>query len=459
MEAISRPFAAAESPSARPCHIPTRRAALADRFAPRPSVPLRFLLFAFGAYVAALAWLMLKPDLLSTYHYNQWIIAATHLLVLGWLGSACMGATCQLAPVALEATLHSEKLARWHFALHAIGVAGMVAMFSIWNLEQVGHFGSLLALGAGFFVFNMAKTLRKAPRRDPVALGVASGLFWLSVTILAGLYVACAKCWPRINPFDPVATMHAHAHLGALGYFLTMIVAVSYRIVPLFTLSALQSPRRASASLWLLNGGTAAVGATILTRSQLKPAAALLVIAGLVLYWRELSAILKARKRSSLDWGTRQFLVGVALLAPTAAAGLHLSRPGLTPNAFNTQMENAYGTIFFLGAASCSVLGMLQKIIPFLTWYAAYGRLVGERPTPSLAALHAPVLHAACLVLHVAGLAVLCLGANRRHRSLGRRPRRSHGLRKGPGTPRRCVPTVPPCLPCQAARCVVKLAA
>jgi len=71
-----------------------------------------------------------------------------------------MGAMYQLVPVALETRLHSERLARWHFVAHLVGVAGMVVMFWTWNMKQVGHFGSVFALGVGLFVVNLVKTLR-----------------------------------------------------------------------------------------------------------------------------------------------------------------------------------------------------------------------------------------------------------------------------------------------------------
>ena len=83
-----------------------------------------------------------------------------------------------------------------------------------------------------------------------------ASLGWLSLTILAGLYLAAAKRW-SFSPFAPIAQMHAHGHLGALGFFVMMIVAVSYKLVPMFALSEVRSARRAGWSLALLNAGLA----------------------------------------------------------------------------------------------------------------------------------------------------------------------------------------------------------
>jgi metal-sulfur cluster biosynthetic enzyme len=37
--------------------------------------------------------------------------------------------------------------------------------------------------------------------------------------------------------FDQISAMHAHAHLGAVGVFVMLIVGISYKLVPMFTFS------------------------------------------------------------------------------------------------------------------------------------------------------------------------------------------------------------------------------
>ena len=88
--------------------------------------------------------------------------------------------------------------------------------------------------------------------------------------------------------FDPISTMHAHAHLGGVGFFTMLIVGVSYKLIPMFTLSEVQSRRRAVCSIALLNVGLAGSFVTILLRSPLKLAFALLVVAALAIYGWEI---------------------------------------------------------------------------------------------------------------------------------------------------------------------------
>ena len=359
--------------------MPTKNARAADIRTRSIALPLRFILTGVAALLAGSVWLVLRPDMLATYHYNQYVIAATHLFVLGWICSVIMGAMYQLAPVAFETRLHSDRLAECHLALHVVGFIGMVAMFQVWNMKQVGYFGAVLAIG------------------------VAASLFWLSLTILAGIYLAVDKSW-SFSPFNSIAQIHAHAHLGGLGFLVMMIVAVSYKLVPMFALSEVQSARRAGWSLALLNAGLAGVFVSILISSSWKFMFALVILGGLAIYGLEMAAILRARKRRSLDWGLKYFLTAIALLVPVSALGTTLAWPHLPLTMLTGQLENVYGFLAFIGVVTFAILGMLYKVVPFLVWYASYSKAIGRAKVPSLADLYSPALQAAGYWLFIVGL-------------------------------------------------------
>lgn len=417
MTAVSSPPSVlAEAPAAPAgrgsCrHLPTRRAADADRHAPSVTMPLAFIVTGLLSLLAGSIWLPLRPIILAGYHYGPEVVALTHLLVLGWLGSVVMGATYQLVPVALETRLHQPPLARWHYGLHVAGFLGMVVMFVAMNPKQVGHFGSLLAAGVALFLYNLARTLARIPRWNVVAAGLASALSWLALTVLAGLFVVSAKCWPRINPFPPLSTMHAHAHLGGLGFFLILLLGVSYRLVPMFTLGELQSARRAGWSLALLNAGLAGLFVCLLVGSPWRLACAAVVVAGLALHALEIRAILRARQRRRLDWGMRQFLTALALIWPLAGLGVFLAWPGRPETEFTGQLETVYGLLAFLGTLTLGVLGMLHKVIPFLVWYSRYSKEVGRTAVPALSDLSIPRWQGASYGLLLAGLLVTCVAS------------------------------------------------
>jgi hypothetical protein len=400
--------------------------------APSTLFPMAFMLTGLVAIFAGVGWLVLRPSLLAAYHYNQYVIAVTHLFVLGGICSIVMGAMYQLLPVALETRLHSERLAHWQLVIHIVGFAGMVWMFRVWNLKQVGHFGSVLALGVGLFVYNIVRTLRRVPKWNVTATAVAIALVWISLAVTAGLVIAIAKCAnaiafdPPAEPvsaimramrpvgnfmgrFDTISAMHAHAHLGGVGFFITLVMGVSYKLIPMFTLSEVQSSRRAKWSVLLLNFGLAGSFVTILFRSPWKLAFTVIMIAGLAVYGRELAAILRARKRRAFDWGVKYFLTAVALLVPLSVLAAVLSWPALPTNLFTEQLENVYGFLGLIGVVALALIGMLYKIIPFLIWFHCYSRAIGRRRVPLLAEMYCAVLQAVGYWTFLAGLAITCV--------------------------------------------------
>jgi hypothetical protein len=352
--------------------------------------PLAFMATGLVALVSVATWLTVQPEILATYHYSPNAVAITHLFVLGWLCSIVMGAMYQLVPVALETKLYSERLVLPQWLLHVAGLTGMVLAFHAWNMKLVGYFGSIFAAGICLFIYNIVRTLLRIPKWNVVALSVASALAWVLLTITAGLLIAAAKTGHAnfMLHFDPLGAMHAHAHLGVIGFFTMLIVGVSYKLIPMFTLSEIQKNSRATVSIMLLNIGLAGSLFSILLQSVLKPVFALVVIVALAIYGWEIIAILRARKRRTLDWGVRYFLTAIGLLVSLSVLALVLSWPRLPLNPFTGQLENIYGFFGLIGVVSFAVIGMLYKIIPFLVWFGAYSKHIGKAQVPALAEMY-----------------------------------------------------------------------
>lgn len=417
MEAISPTFAAANP---KPAPKPTARLAatpnLAGFQAASVRLPLCFVLAGVSSLLVGGAFLVAQPELLATYHYTPHLIALTHLFVLGFICNIVMGAMYQLVPVTLQVQLYSERLVKFQFVAHVAGFIGMV--WSFWNLNMaaVGAFGTLLTAGVALFIFNLASTLALVKVWNSIKLGIASALFWLSATVLAGLLLVATKLW-NFSAFMPIAAMHAHAHLGVIGVFVLMIVTVSYKLVPMFTLSELQSERRAWWSVILLNAGLVAVFAAILWQSALKPAAALAVIAALCLYGIEILAILVARNRRALDWGMKYFLTAITLLIPLSALALILCWSGLPVTALSMQLESVYGLLALLGLVGLAILGMLYKIVPFLVWFHSYSRQIGKAKVPALGDMYSVPLQIAGYWTYLAGLLTMAVATAFSHQA------------------------------------------
>jgi hypothetical protein len=420
--------------SNREVRRPTAQRGGVSPHAPSITVPLQFVVTGLMSLGVGIVCLVVRPDILAAYHYNQYAVSVTHLFVLGWICTLVMGAMYQLVPVALETKLYSEPLARWQFLLHLVGFVGMVWMFWGWNLKHVGHFGSVFTAGVVLFSYNIVRTLFRVPRWNVVATTVTWALVWLALGVLAGLIIAAAKSSYEsesltqlaapvamlvrgtkalavyVARFDPMGAMHAHAHLGTVGMFIMLIVGISYKLVPMFTLSEVQSVRRARFSIAMLSAGLLATFVCILVRSPLKFLSALMIVAALGVYGAEMAAILRARKRRALDWGLKMFLAALSMLIPLSALGLVLCWPGLPLNALTGQLENLYGFLGILGVVSLAIMGMVYKILPFLVWYRSYSSRIGLAKVPSLADLYSTPLQIAGLWTYLAGLTTTGVG-------------------------------------------------
>ena len=433
LSSVGAELAGAEPPAnSRPVSSATGGPAIAT--APSIGVPLGFILFGLACLAGAVVMIILRPAILSTYHYNQHVVAATHLALLGWIGSVVFGALYQLVPVALETHLFSRRLAVVHLAFHVVGSLGMVWSFWHWNLKHVGHWGSAFAFGVVLLFVNLAWTMVRSRRWNPVSAGVASAVLWLSLTVLAGLALAAAKCsYESIgemspgNPlaitlrglevvaavvarFDQMSLMHSHAHLGALGCFVLLIATISFKLPPMFLLSEVRSERRAGWVVGLLNVGLLGLVITMSTRSSWKLLFTGVILAGLMTYGVELKAILRARRRRVLDWPLKMFLWSLAILVPIALLAAVLSWPGLPLTVFTGQLENLYGFLAVFGLISTAILGMLFKILPFLVWHASYSPHIGRSRVPNLADMYSDRWVHVGGAVYLAGLVIVSAG-------------------------------------------------
>lgn len=88
-----------------------------------------------------------------------------HTNVLGWLSFLVFGVAYHVIPRFSGRPLFSPRLAWAHFWMANAGLAGMIIFFALnkmrptfWNWA-LGLSGTVQAVGVGFFVFNLWKTL------------------------------------------------------------------------------------------------------------------------------------------------------------------------------------------------------------------------------------------------------------------------------------------------------------
>jgi hypothetical protein len=285
----------------------------------------------------------------------------------------------------------------------------MVFAFSRWDMALLGHFGAAFATGIFLFAINVWKTVRRSGHRDSVACALVLSAGWLSLTVLVGLTVAANRFWHFI-PLDPLALLRAHAHLGLVGFFLTLLQGATFRLVPMFTLGDVPDWRPVRRGLWCSQLGLLGLAPALTCGADSAALVfALSILLGIFFSARAFQQTLATRKKRVLDPGLRAFVVGGGALIVAALVGCVLIGLARAAGASADRNAMAYGVLVFAGALLPAITGMMGKIVPFLTWMRVYGPKVGRVPTPAAGALTNPRLESWALVLQ--GTAVLPLFA------------------------------------------------
>lgn len=368
-------------------------------------LPLAFIVFGLIALAAGATWLALDPAALMLPHMHPHVVALAHVWLPGFLLSACIGAMYQLMPVVLGTALRGGGGVWIHFGLHVAGVAALVAGLALGRFEWAALGGTLVSIGIVLLAQAVLRTFVASGRRDVASRCFPLAAGWLAITVLAGVSLAVLRRWP-VLPFSPLGLLRAHAHLGFVGFFLTLLQGTTFQLVPMFTMADARKLRAAGAGLAATQLGLLLLafglgGEWVLVSG----AGAMLIAAGVGLSAVAFVATLGTRRRRQLEPGLQSFVIGTTLIAASVLVGLALLVLPAGSMSFAGAMS--YGLIVIGGALSLTVMGMLAKIIPFLVWMRTYGPRIGRGPVPSATSLPSRPLERAWLALHLAALPLL----------------------------------------------------
>ncbi len=371
-----------------------------------PALPLVYLLTAASAFVLASLGIVVIAPALAGHYYQPRVLALTHTVTLGWITLAILGATYQLLPLVLGRPLASERVARWQLVLLAGGIFGMVSHFWIGQWSGLAWAGGLVAVGVAMHVANVVATLRGLARWAFTARLVAGALVGLSATTAFGLALGIDKLLHVLGG-DAFGNLHAHVHLGLLGWVLPTILGVAARVYPMFL-----SAREPGGWPGTLQIGGLALGAPSVVAGLATGTRALVAlgavavgaaIAGhLVWMW----TIVRASRRGTLDWPLTFALTGTAFLVPATVMGVALALDWLA----GPRLALVYAVLALGGWVSLTIVGMMLKIVPFLVWFRTYGPMLGRASVPTLANISSPATERLAYALLVPGVVLLAIG-------------------------------------------------
>lgn len=374
------------------------------------TIPLSFIFAGLLAAFASAAALVIAPGTLALPHLHMHVVALAHAWLLGALLTICFGAVYQLLPVLANTAFTGRAQAWTHLALHLSGTLAMIAGFLRGDMLLVAFGGTSVTIGVVLFSANIVRTLRSAPRLDPILLAFAASAAWLVVTVAAGLLLALNLRFGWWS-LDVLALLRAHAHAGVAGFFVTLTQGAMFRLVPMFTLAGPANLRRVSFALIASQTGLLLlVSALALDLSIVAVVGATLLLASFILSAFELRRILSTRKKKIFEPGLKGFFAGLALVAFAALGGTTLAL-----GAGDLRAALAYGIVAVLGGVLAVVQGMLCKIIPFLVWMRVYGPRVGRQRTPVATSLGRAPFERLWLIAHLAGTLILAIGSLAAH--------------------------------------------
>lgn len=364
------------------------------------SVPFRF--FAAAAVFHVLTWIALLAGADHATSFRGGIgpvLAAVHLLTLGVLTMTAAGASVQLLPVATRrpfAAIWPIKLLFW---VLVPGVILLAAGMYLADQRALIVGAAFVAIALVLFAILFADNLRRS-----ASLPMVSAFGWAALASLlsiVGLGVALVIDNEHAILPDHSAVALAHLILAGFGFMGLLAIGFSQVLVPMFALSAAPDMRQSFASLALaitaLLAGTA--GALLDNPAILASAAAIGLLAAGV-HLEQMRRVLVSGMRKRLGLSFILVRVAWAMLLLTLLVGM-----AATFGLAGVNGPTLFGFILLFGWLLTFLLGILQRIMPFLASMHAT-RANGQMPRPmsELSASQPLKLHAGC---HLAALAIL----------------------------------------------------
>jgi hypothetical protein len=320
-----------------------------------------------GFFAAGLCWLLalallLPLDVPEANRYLPQMLALTHILALGVLGNAMLGALLQIlavvagVPTPRPAWLLAGIGLPWQVGT-ALLVGAFLAGMSPWMLETAA---ACLLAALGVLLWHALAGLLRSPARDASSLGMRSALIGLAVAVALGGLLVLTLTGRVALPLE--ALLASHVLWAGIVWLFGLILAVSQTVIPMFlvtppfprtarVIGASLLPLAALITLARFAGNTVALYVTY-------------VLIGAALAGFAVVALrLLQQSRRPADPARRQWQFTLLCLIAALGCGFaSLAWPGIGA------LPLAAGLLWLGGFGLGAVLNMQCKILPFLFW-------------------------------------------------------------------------------------------
>ncbi|WP_353663077.1 hypothetical protein [Hydrogenimonas sp. SS33] len=329
------------------------------------TIPL-FGLLAAGALGLADAQTMTVWDAPTT-------AALVHLVLLGMVGMAMVGALFQMLPVIAGAAIKAPMFhARWIHALMGLGVL-MLAGGLYFQVPGLFHPALALLLGSlGFVVLMMLFKLLKVENKTPSVIGMIVALTALGMGLLFAVAVTLTFMGVNLG-IVPQDLRNVHMHFMLFGWIVVLIMAVAFQVIEMFYVTP---PYPNNVRRWFPSAIMAILVADV-PLELFRPAWAGWLDALLALLLAVFAGItlkrLRQRKRPVADVTVQLWRTGMAALSLAVLFWFLQNLGGWAPGF-------ALAAYLFGYVVLSVVFAMSYKIIPFLVWFHLNAKGVLETP-------------------------------------------------------------------------------
>ncbi|MEJ5263483.1 MAG: hypothetical protein WHT45_12420 [Ignavibacterium sp.] len=356
---------------------------IASSYSPPFRIVAKYFIAAIVSFVLMNLLLMINYNDINGHHFQPKILSITHIATLGFITMIIFGAMFQLVPVVLEIKLFSTLLAEIQFWIYLAGVIGLVYKFWYFGSELSFTFPAILLNAAMFiFAFNIIASMIKVKNWNITGTFLAAAIFWLIVTAIAGILLAVNLDHPYIK-INHLQYLKLHANVAFIGWVTMVIMGVSFKLIPMFTLSHGYELTLARWAFALVNFGLLGINWIMhyADTGIYNLIFGIAITIGLILYLIQIFIIFKKRIRKKLDVGLKFSAVSFVMLGISTLLGFSFL---FFEYENYTNLTLIYGFMIIVAYISSLIVGQMYKIVPFLVWYHKYSGKVGIEKVPML---------------------------------------------------------------------------
>ncbi len=356
---------------------------VASAYSPPFRIVSKYFISSIASFVVLNFLLLFNYHDISGHHFQPKILSITHITTLGFITMIIFGAMFQLVPVVLEVKLFSSLLDEIQFWIYLTGVVLLTTKFWFFNINYSFTFPAILLNAAmGLFSINIIFSMFKVKNWNITGTYFAASIFWLIITAIAGLLLAMNLDKPffKISHFQ---YLKLHVITAFVGWVGMVIMGVSFKLIPMFTLSHNYKMIYGKITVVIINIGLLGVNWIMHYKDVglYNLIFGSMIFAGFILYFIQIYLIFKNRIRKKLDSGLKFSAVAFILMGLTTILNFSFL---FFEYESTKNLTLIYGLIALFGSFGMLIIGQMYKIVPFLVWYHKYSSKVGIQNVPML---------------------------------------------------------------------------